>query len=633
MTKIIKEIMKFVPEDKISEACFEGANIVLYSKKKEFVLEPGTCIKEAVDSIKKRVELRPDPALTLGLEEAEKEIRALIPEEAGLQQIIFDPQRSRVIIEAEKPGLAIGKQGSILYDIKKKTFWVPIVRRSPPIRCQLIENIRLVLYQHSDYRRKFLDKVGHRVYDGWQREKKHEWVRLSILGAGRQVGRSCLLLQTPESRIMLDCGIDPAGLIGSEYPYFEAPEFNINDIDAVIISHSHLDHCGFLPYLYKFGYRGPTYCTAPTRDIMALLQLDMIKIARAEGKEPLYTSDDVKEAIKHTICLDFDEVSDITPDIRITLYNAGHIIGSAMAHIHIGNGLHNLLYTGDMKFGRTTLLDPAVTQFPRLESMIIESTYGGKDNNFPMHFECENQFIEIITKTLGRNGRVLLPVLGVGRAQEVLLVLEELMRTGRLAEVPVYIDGMVWDVTAIHSAYPEYLNANVRKQIFQKDHNPFLASFFKQVGSGKERQQIMEETGPCVVLATSGMLVGGPSVQYLKYFASSERNSLVFTSYQGEGSLGRRIQGGEREITFDLGASQKPETIMINMEIYTIEGLSGHSSRKELMNFIYRCNPKPKKVIINHGESSRCLDLASSIHKQYRIETVSPRNLEVVRVK
>jgi hypothetical protein len=366
---------------------------------------------------------------------------------------------------------------------------------------------------------------------------------------------------------------------------------------------------------------------------MALLQLDMIKIARAEGKEPLYTSDDVKEALKHTICLDYEEVSDITPDIRLTLYNAGHILGSAMAHFHVGNGLHNMLYTGDMKYGRTTLLDPAITQFPRVETMIIESTYGGKDCNYPSHFECEQQFIEIITKTLERRGRVLLPVLGVGRAQEVLLVLEELFRTGRLKEVSVYIDGMVWDVTAIHSAYPEYLNANVRKLIFQKEHNPFLASCFKHVGSGKERQQVMEETEPCVVLATSGMLVGGPSVQYLKYFAPSERNSLVFTSYQGEGSLGRRIQHGDREITFDAGAAQKPEIVKINMEIHTIEGLSGHSSRKELMSFIYQCTPRPKKIIVNHGESSRCLDFASSIHKQYKIETTSPRNLEAVRLK
>lgn len=625
--------MKFVPENKISEACFEGANIVLYSKDKSFVLEPGSCIREAVSAVKKRIELRPDPAITAGLEQAEKDIRATIPEEAGLHQVIFDPQRSRVIIEAEKPGLAIGKQGAILQQIKQSTYWVPIVRRCPPIRSPLIENIRMVLYQHSDYRRKFLDKTGHRIYDGWRKEKTDQWIRLSFLGAGRQVGRSCFLLQTPESRILLDCGIDPAGIVGSEYPYLEAPEFNINDIDAVIISHSHLDHCGFLPYLYKFGYRGPTYCTAPTRDIMSLLQLDMIKIARAEGKEPLYTSDDVRETLKHTICLNFEEVTDITPDIRITLYNAGHILGSAMTHIHIGNGLHNFLYTGDMKFGRTTLLDPAATHFPRLETVLIESTYGGKDNNYPTHRECEEHFIEIITKTIGRGGRVLCPVLGVGRAQEVVLVIEELVRTGRLKEIPVYIDGMVWDATAIHSAYPEFLNMHVRKLIFQKDHNPFLAPMFKEVGSNKERQQIMEETGPCVVLATSGMLVGGPSVEYLKYFAASERNSLVFTSYQGEGTLGRRIQGGERELTFEGGLNKKPEIVTVNMEIHTIDGLSGHSSRRELMNFIYKCMPKPKKIIVNHGESSRCLDLASSMHKFYKIETIAPRNLEAIRLR
>jgi uncharacterized protein len=633
MSKIIKEIMKFVPEDKISEACFEGANIVLYTKNKAFALEPGNCIREAVSSVKKRIELRPDPAITLGLEKAEKEIRKLIPEEAKLHQVIFDAQRSRVIIEAEKPGIAIGKHGSILKDIKAKTFWAPVVKRSPPIKCQLIDNIRMVLYQNSDYRRKFLDKTGHRIYDSWSREKKEQWIRLSFLGAGRQVGRSCFLLQTPESRILLDCGIDPAGITGAEYPYLEAPEFNIQDIDAVIISHAHLDHHGFLPYLFKYGYRGPVYCTAPTRDIMALLQLDMIKIARSEGKEPLYSSDDVRETLKHTICLGFEEVSDITPDVRITLYNAGHILGSAMVHIHIGNGLHNFLYTGDMKYGKTTLLDPAVTKFPRLETVMIESTYGGKDNNYPSQKECEDMFVNIITSTLERGGRVLCPVLGVGRAQEVILILERIMRTGRMKEFPVYIDGMVWDVTAIHSAYPEFLNANIRKLIFQQDHNPFLAPMFKQVGSNKERQKIMDETGPCVVLATSGMLVGGPSVRYLRHFGGSEKNSMIFTSYQGAGSLGRRIQQGDRDISFDMGPGKKPEMCTINLEVHTIDGLSGHSSRRELMNFIYRCQPKPKKVVINHGESSRCLDLASSLHKANRIETVAPRNLESIRLR
>ncbi|MCK5024976.1 MAG: MBL fold metallo-hydrolase, partial [Nanoarchaeota archaeon] len=298
MPDIIKEVMKILPKDKISDACFEGANIVVYTKDKEFFFDNKGLIRSVVNDIKKRVELRPDPSITLDPEIAQKEIEKMIPEEAKLSQIIFDPQRSQVIIEAEKPGLAIGKQGSILREIRTNTLWVPIIKRTPALKCNLIDNIRSVLYQNSDYRRKFLDKVGHRIYDGWIRGKKKEWIRVTFLGGGRQVGRSCLLLQTPESRVLLDCGINVAN-DDEAFPFLEAPEFNINELDAVIVTHSHMDHSGFVPYLFKFGYRGPVYCTLPTRDVMSLLALDYIKIQRHEGKEPVYTSEDVKEMVKH----------------------------------------------------------------------------------------------------------------------------------------------------------------------------------------------------------------------------------------------------------------------------------------------------------------------------------------------
>jgi len=631
MPDIIKEILKQLPEGKVNEAAFEAANIVLYTSDKDFFLNNEGVIKKVVDAIKKRVELRSDPSITMDPEKAELLIRKIIPEEAKATNVIFDRQRSQVVIEAEKPGLAIGKQGSILRQVREKTFWVPLIKRTPAIRSKLIENIRSVLYQNSDYRRKFLDKVGHRIYDGWIREKKKEWVRLTMLGAGRQVGRSSLFLQTPESRVLLDCGVDVAANDDNAYPFLECPEFNIKELDAVIISHAHLDHVGFLPYLIKYGYKGPIYCTAPTRDIMALLLLDFVKIMRSDGKEPLFTSDEIKEMVKHTITLDFNEVTDITPDVRITLYNSGHILGSAMVHLHIGNGLHNLLYGADMKYGRTALLDPAVTQFPRLETLILESTYGGKENVLPSRRECEDFLAESIMKTIKRRGRVLLPVLGVGRAQEVLLIVEDLIRAGKMKKVPVYIDGMIWDVTAIHTAYPEYLNSQVRKKIFHHNENPFLSNIFKRIGSAKERKEVIEEGGPCIVLATSGMLQGGPSVEYMKSFAASERNTMIFVAYQGEGSLGRRIQRGEREIIFMKGSKQ--ELVQIKMEILTIEGFTGHSGRRELMGFVHNCEPRPKKVILNHGENSRCLDLASSLHKTYRIETVAPRNLEAIRLK
>lgn len=630
MSEIIKEILKRLPEKKVSEACFEGANIILYTKDRDFFLNNNGLIKEIVDDIKKRIELRPDPAITMDMEEAKEKIKEIIPVEAGIDQIIFDPQRSRVIIEAEKPGLAIGKKGTFLREIRTKTFWVPLIRRKPAIRSKLIENIRAVLYKHSDYRRKFLNKVGHRIYDGWLREKRQEWIRVSFLGGGRQVGRSCLFLQTPESRVLLDCGVDVASEVNS-YPFLAAPEFNINELDAVIVTHSHLDHCGFVPYLFKYGYKGPVYCTAPTRDVMALLLLDYIKIMRSEGRDPIFSSEDIKEMVKHTICLDYEEVTDITPDVRITLYNAGHILGSSMVHLHIGNGLHNILYTGDMKFGRTRLLEVAATTFPRLETLIIEATYGGKDNILPPRDEQEHQLKNIIKKTIDRRGKVLIPVLGSGRAQEVMIIVNDLIKKGELEPVDVFVDGLVWDVTAIHTAYPEFLNRNIKKLIFHKDENPFLSEIFKRVGSQKERMQIIEEKGPCIILATSGMLVGGPSVEYLKHLCDYSKNSLIFVCYQGEGSLGRQIQRGKKEFTITNGSKQ--ELMEIKLEVYTIEGFTAHSGRRELINFIRRCEPKPKKVIVNHGENSRCLELASAIHKQHRIETVAPRNLDCVRIK
>ncbi len=629
MADILKEIIKVLPDGKISDAAFEGANIVLYTKDKEYFLDNGGTIRKAVQEFKKRIELRPDPSLCIAQEKAEIQIKALVPAEAGLQDFIFDPPRSQVIIHAEKPGLVIGKQGELLREISSKTFWVPLIRRLPPIRSKLIESIRSVLYENTDYRKKFLDKTGHRIYDGWLREKKHEWVRLSCLGACREVGRSCFLLQTPESRILIDCGIDPAETGPETYPYLDAPEFNVSELDAVIITHAHLDHSGLIPYLFKYGYQGPVYCTYPTRDVMALLQLDMIKIQRSEGGEPLYTSEEVRQMVLHTICLEFEEVADITPDVRITFYNSGHILGSSVTHFNIGNGLHNFVYTTDLKYARTNVLEPAHTQFPRVETLMMEATYGGKDNIMSEE-ELDEMMLKAIKDTLERNGKVLIPVLGSGRAQEIMILVERAMREGKTPKAPVYIDGMIWDVNAIHTAYPEYMSRNLRQQIFHKENNPFLSDIFKQVSSPKERKQVIDAETPCLILSTSGMLTGGPSVEYLKGLAREGKNSLIFTCYQAHGTLGHRIRCGEKEIM--LSESGKPLLLPVNIEVHKAE-FTNHSDRRQLMNYVKRCNPQPRKVIVVHGEQSRCLDFASSVHKQFRIETVAPKNLEVVRIR
>ena len=628
MVNILNEILKDIPEGKISASCFEGANIVLYTKDRDFFLNNEGIIKSIVDKIKKRIELRPDPAITFGMEKAEDIIKRIIPEEAGLSKIIFDPQRSIVIIEVEKPGLAIGRSGEVLNDIKRQISWVPLVRRTPAMGSKIIENIRQVLYENNDYRKKFLNNVGKRIYDGWFREKKHEWIRVSFLGAGRQVGRSCLFLQTPESRVLLDCGIDVAASDQESFPYLDSPEFDINELDAVIITHPHIDHSGLVPFLFKMGYKGPVYWTEPCRDISSLLALDLIAVAFKQAKKAIYTATDIKEMVKHTICLEYGEVNDITPDLRLTFFPAGHTLGSAIVHLNIGNGLHNLLYTGDFKLLKTRLLEGVTTKFSRVETVIMESTYGGKENVLPNRFECEEYMIDLIKKTISRGCKVLMPVLGVGRAQEDMLIIENAIETGKLEKVPVYVQGLVWDVTAMHTAYPDFLNSYVRKLIFHKDQNPFLSKIFKQIASSKEKQEVIEG-GPCIIMATSGMMQGGASVEYFKNLADDPRHSIIFTCYQSAGTLGRLVQIGEKEI---IMPGEKDIT-KVNMEVYTIDGLSGHAGRTELLKFIYYLEPKPKKIIVCHGESSRCLDLASSLHKLNRIESVAPRNLDCLRLK
>jgi len=624
MTVIEKILAKLPPDAMISSTYYEGANIILYTKNKSFFHHGGDIIRELVDEFKKRIDLRADSVIRKAPDDAKALVAKIIPKDAEVTQILLEPARSIITIEAKKPGIAIGKEGENLKRIKEETLWTPFVRRDSVIPSKITTQIRNTLYEDSDERRKFLNEVGKRIYEIRKTTIEEQWARVSFLGGARQVGRSCLLLQTPESKILLDCGINVAS-DKFAYPYLTAPEFNIQDLDAVIITHSHLDHCGFLPFLFKMGYTGPVYCTKPTRDVMALLMLDYIQVSYGQAKNAIYSSNDIKKCIKNTITLDYNEVTDITPDIRITLHNAGHILGSAMAHVHIGEGWHNFLYTGDLKVKKTKLLNPAHSQFPRVETLVIESTYGGAEDVMAPREECEKQLGELAEKVIKRKGKLIIPVLGVGRSQEIMLILQKVFKE-RGITAPLYVDGMVWDVTAVHNCYPGFLSADVREQIYYEGHDPFLDPIFKQVASHKEREEVING-GPCVIVATSGMLTGGPSVEYLKQLCDSAKNAILLVTYQAEGSLGNKVQRGEKSITIDNN------TMDVKMEVVTITGLSGHADRNELVDYIQKIKPRPRKILINHGENTKCLNLASTIHKKFKVETVAPRNLDSIRLR
>ncbi|EEB74405.1 beta-CASP ribonuclease aCPSF1 [Thermococcus sp. AM4] len=630
-------INQMVPrEAKVTEVEFEGPELVIYVKNPEAIMRDGDLIRNLAKVLKKRISVRPDPDILIPPEKAEEMIKQIVPPEAEITNISFDPSVGEVIIEARKPGLVIGKNGETLRLITQKVHWAPKAIRTPPIQSQTIYSIRQILQTESKDRRKFLRQVGRTIYR--KPEYKSRWIRITGLGGFREVGRSALLVQTDESYVLVDFGVNIAAMRDplKAFPHFDAPEFRyVLDeglLDAIIITHAHLDHSGMLPYLFRYKlFDGPIYTTPPTRDLMTLLQQDFIEIQHMNGMEPLYRPRDIKEVIKHTITLDYGEVRDIAPDIRLTLHNAGHILGSAIVHLHIGNGLHNIAVTGDFKFIPTRLLEPAVSRFPRVETLVMESTYGGSNDYQMPREEAEKRLIEVIHHTIKRGGKVLIPAMAVGRAQEIMMVLEEYARVGGI-DVPIYLDGMIWEATAIHTAYPEYLSRRLREQIFHEGYNPFLNPIFKSVANSRERQDIIDSGEPAIIIATSGMLVGGPSVEYFKQLAPDEKNSIIFVSYQAEGTLGRQVQRGLREIPL-VGEDGRTEVVQVNMEVHTIDGFSGHADRRELISYVARLRPRPERVITVHGEPHKCLDLASSLHKKFNLSTRAPNNLDAIRLK
>lgn len=618
---------KLPPEINVTGLEFEGPELVIYTDDPRKLADDGEIIRNLAKELRKRVVVRPDLKVLADPEAAIIKIQEVVPKEAVLTNYYFDGETGEVQIEAEKPGLVIGRHGATLREITKLIGWTPKVVRTPPVRSATIANIKDYLRSVQSERKSILRTVGRKIHRDIA--SKDQWVRITTLGGCREVGRSCMLLSTPESRIIIDCGIN-VGSDDSATPYLYVPEvYPLNQIDAVVLTHAHLDHAGLVPMLYKYGYEGPIYCTPPTRDLFVLLQLDYIEIAGREGNRLPYDSGMIREALKHTITLNYGDVTDIAPDTKLTMHNAGHILGSSIAHFHIGDGLYNVAFTGDFKFERTRLFDPAVCNFPRLETLVTEATYGGANSLQPSRKEAEVNLIKVVRETINRRGKVIIPAFSVGRSQEVMVVLEEAIRKKVIDEVPVCLDGMIYEATAIHTTYPEYLNSDLRDLIFHKGINPFLAECFVQVESPKQRTEIVEGP-PCVVLATSGMLNGGPVIEYLKRLGPDEKNTLVIVGYQAEGTLGRRIQKGWKEVP--LSVDGKTQTVKINLEVTTVDGFSGHSDRQQLMEYIRRIYPKPGRVLTNHGEEGNCLDLASSIYKRFRIPTMAPMNLETIRL-
>jgi uncharacterized protein len=629
---IMATILASIPKDaNVTKIDYEGPRIALYTDKPRFLMENNEIISNLVNQIKKRIVIRTDEKIRKSEEDARKILDNLVPTDAGLEATFFDTASGEVSIEVKRPWLCQRNAQEFDHtEVTEQTGWRLRIRKSTTKPSNTIKSINYQLKISSAERAKQLKSIGEEIFRSRLVQKSE--VSLLTLGGFGQVGRSCMLLTTPDSKVLIDCGINPGARTPSEaFPRLDWANISLDELDAIVIGHAHLDHTGFLPVLTKYGYKGPIYCTEPTLPMMNLIQLDAIKVAGAQGRTPMYAERDVHQIMRQTIGLSYGTVTDISPDIKLVLANAGHILGSASCHFHIGNGDHNFVYSGDIKYGKSMLLESADTRFPRVETLLIESTYGAKEDIQPTREEVEFAFIKSVNEILNSGGKVLIPIPAVGRAQELMMVIDKYMKSGQLTESPVFMEGMIQEATAIHEAHPEYLERTLKQKILETDDNPFDSEYFTNIEHSDGRDEPLREDSPCIVIATSGMLEGGPVLEYFRNFAPNPKNKILFVSYQVNGTLGRRVMDGAKQVTI-MGRDGRVEVVTINAGTEKLEGFSGHSDYNQLMSYVQRLRPKLRRVLVNHGERRKSQNLSSAINRMYRVTTHYPQVQEAIKL-
>ncbi|MBI3032290.1 MBL fold metallo-hydrolase [Candidatus Woesearchaeota archaeon] len=408
-------------------------------------------------------------------------------------------------------------------------------------------------------------------------------MKIQFLGAAREVGRSCILV---DDTYLLDCGIKISSE-GQEYPQLP----NVAKIKAAFLSHGHLDHCGAFPYFNFKGLNCNIYCTSMTKKIAKILLHDSIHIEMLSTREPAYSEDNISNVLGLMNEVKFHHPFSIEKGTAEFL-DAGHIPGSSSVLLTIND--KKILYTGDINTSTTNLMEGLRYQLQDIEVMICETTYG--DREHPDRNESENNFLNGIEATLKQKGKVLIPCFSVGRAQEVILMLGK-----RKINVPIYVDGMAKKVTKIVLQQPEYLrNGHALRK---------ASEAIKTIKSSRQRAEVVKEQ--CIVVTTSGMCVGGPVLDYIKLLYHDEKTGIFLTGYQAEGSNGRLLM--EEQKAFVDG-------MMLNVKCHIEKfDFSAHCGRKELVALIN--DIQPKHLILNHGDEEAMESIKKEFSKKMKVYT------------
>lgn len=612
---IMATILKHLPsETGVTKIEYEGPYIGLHTKTPRFLLEHQDLISQLVNSIKKRIVIRTDSSIRSS-ERATKQILASIClGKDDISDVFFDPALGEVTIFVGDPNtLAMLSQNDI--DLTEKTGWRMIFRRKPRNN-RIYKSINDILSKRSTERILFYKQTGEKIFR--PRLSRTTEANIVCLGGFNETGRSSILLITQESKVLLDFGMK----VGNDenlnsLPRIESTGLKTEEIDGVIISHGHLGHSGALPLLFKYGYKGPIYCTEPTLPLMISSQRNYLQ---EQKNNSIYSKNEIDEVILHTIPVNLGSVTDISPDVRLMLTNSGHILGSSSMHLHIGNGDHNLVYTSDFKFGKTIALDNSVWNFPRVETLIIESTHGTRDDIFPLREEVENNLVNSINSSLASGGRILIPVPSLGLSQELCITLGMLNSVGKISPEMIFVEESILDLLDFYEIYSEYLSKYLKLRISGGEKNPLFTDALVPL----EKRQ--ESWSKCIVLATSADLLCGKAATLLKEISSDMTSKLIIVGNPLPLSPSYNIANGERSIL--LGKRK----IQLECSVDVIKGFTDHSDYNQLLAYVSRLKPKLRRVITNHGPGNKCHTLATNLNKIFKISTQHPSVHESIKL-
>ena len=435
-------------------------------------------------------------------------------------------------------------------------------------------------------------------------------VKISFHGGAREVTGSCYLLESLRAKILIDCGLFQGTQECSELN-FKDFKFDPRKIDAVFITHAHLDHVGRLPKLVRDGFAGKIYSTAPTKDLARLILEDALTLAKHEGQE-LYGAEDFEKTFKIWEEAPYYKTFEIK-DAIFKLNNSGHILGSAFIEIWV-EGRH-FLFTGDLGNTPSALLPPHDT-FKDIEYLVIEAAYGGR-----VHEKPEERVLRLeraMEDATARGGVLMIPAFATERTQDILFFLNEMLHFKRIPEIPVFVDApLAIKITSVFEKHPEFYKEEIR-ELYKKHPHLFRFKKLRLTESTEESKRINDVPPPKAIIAGSGMMQGGRILHHLRRYLPDEKSILLIVGYQTAGSLGRRLIDGEKIIKL-FG-----EEILVRAEIRKINGFSAHADDPQLFSFVEQNKDTLKHVFVVQGEEARALHFMQQIKDRLGVEADAP---------